>query len=75
MSLIYCACCGRPFIRPTNRGGAPKYCSDACRRQMAVRRNVWGGDWAAPEQLGPTQRRPQPPQAEPHRPSPMPGDD
>jgi len=58
---------------------------------MAVRRNVWGGDWAAPEQASPIQRRPQPAQAEPLEPSqgetsrpparppvrppPMPGDD
>ena len=41
MPRLFCACCGRPFQRTSMRGPAPLYCSDDCRRQMAVRRRAW----------------------------------
>ncbi len=41
MTTLYCACCGRPFIRTSTRGPAPRYCSQDCRLQMAVRRRAW----------------------------------
>ena len=41
MEALYCACCGRPFKRASHRGPAPLYCSQDCRRQIAVRRRVW----------------------------------
>ncbi|CBS87922.1 hypothetical protein [Azospirillum lipoferum] len=41
MTTLYCACCGRPFIRTSARGPAPRYCSQDCRLQMAVRRRAW----------------------------------
>ena len=43
MAPLYCACCGRPFKRTSQRGPAPMYCSLDCRRQIAVRRRVWTG--------------------------------
>ena len=51
MAPLYCACCGRPFKRASQRGPAPLYCSQDCRRQIAVRRRAWTGaatvTWAA----------------------------
>lgn len=41
MNTLYCACCGRPFVRTSARGPAPRYCSHDCRLQMAVRRRAW----------------------------------
>ncbi|MBY6262365.1 hypothetical protein EI613_10650 [Azospirillum sp. 412522] len=41
MTTLYCACCGRPFVRMSTRGPAPFYCSQDCRLQMAVRRRAW----------------------------------
>ncbi|CAO3417932.1 hypothetical protein [Azospirillum endophyticum] len=41
MTTLYCACCGRPFIRTSARGPAPFYCSQDCRLQMAIRRRAW----------------------------------
>ncbi|CAO3448400.1 hypothetical protein [Azospirillum largimobile] len=41
MTTLYCACCGRPFVRTSARGPAPRYCSQDCRLQMAVRRRAW----------------------------------
>ncbi|WP_148294180.1 hypothetical protein [Azospirillum sp. B506] len=41
MTTLYCACCGRPFVRTSTRGPAPLYCSQDCRIQMAVRRRAW----------------------------------
>lgn len=41
MDTLYCACCGRPFKRASRRGPAPLYCSQDCRRQIAVRRRTW----------------------------------
>ena len=41
MPTLYCACCGRPFLRASLRGPAPRYCSRDCRLQMAVRRRAW----------------------------------
>lgn len=41
MTTLYCACCGRPFTRTSTRGPAPRYCSQDCRLQMAVRRRAW----------------------------------
>jgi hypothetical protein len=38
---IYCVCCGRPFTRTSQRGPAPLYCSQDCRRQIQIRRRVW----------------------------------
>lgn len=43
MTTLYCACCGRPFVRTSARGPAPFYCSQDCRLQMAVRRRAWNG--------------------------------
>lgn len=51
METLYCACCGRPFKRASHRGPAPLYCSQDCRRQIAVRRRAWsdvsGAVWGA----------------------------
>ncbi|WP_148219155.1 hypothetical protein [Azospirillum sp. B510] len=47
MTTLYCACCGRPFIRTSTRGPAPRYCSHDCRRQMAIRRRAWTAREAA----------------------------
>lgn len=58
MSVIFCACCGRPFKRPTNKGATPKYCSNDCRRQMAVRRTAWGDDWRAMDKRHDQARQP-----------------
>ena len=41
MTDLYCACCGRPFVRLSSRGPAPSYCSRDCRVQMATRRRDW----------------------------------
>ncbi|PGH52802.1 hypothetical protein CRT60_22935 [Azospirillum palustre] len=41
MTTLYCACCGRPFVRTSARGPAPFYCSQDCRLQMAIRRRAW----------------------------------
>ncbi len=41
MTDLYCACCGRPFVRLSSRGPAPSYCSRDCRVQMAARRRAW----------------------------------
>ncbi|KAA0597789.1 endogenous inhibitor of DNA gyrase (YacG/DUF329 family) [Azospirillum lipoferum] len=41
MTTLYCACCGRPFVRTSPRGPAPFYCSQDCRLQMAIRRRAW----------------------------------
>lgn len=41
MENLYCQCCSKPFRRPSSKGRAPFYCSVDCRRQMAVRANVW----------------------------------
>ncbi|WP_146210700.1 hypothetical protein [Azospirillum sp. TSO35-2] len=41
MDTLYCACCGRPFLRASSRGPAPLYCSRDCRLQIAVRRRAW----------------------------------
>ncbi|MGQ9370979.1 hypothetical protein [Azospirillum sp. ST 5-10] len=41
MDTLFCACCGRPFQRASQRGPAPTYCSRDCRRQMDVRRRIW----------------------------------
>lgn len=49
MTTLYCACCGRPFIRTSARGPAPRYCSQDCRLQMAVRRRAWTAREAAEE--------------------------
>ncbi|HYD70702.1 hypothetical protein [Azospirillum sp.] len=49
MTRLYCACCGRPFERKTRRGPAPLYCSDDCRRQIAVRRRMWSRAWGRVE--------------------------
>ena len=38
---LHCACCGRPFVRPSTRGPAPLYCSVDCQKQMRVRSRVW----------------------------------
>ncbi|RJF84900.1 hypothetical protein D3877_10520 [Azospirillum cavernae] len=38
---LHCACCGRPFVRPSLRGPAPLYCSPDCQKQMRVRSRVW----------------------------------
>ncbi|CAO3445630.1 hypothetical protein [Azospirillum largimobile] len=38
---LHCACCGRPFVRPSTRGPAPLYCSVDCQKQMRVRTRVW----------------------------------
>lgn len=38
---LHCACCGRPFVRPSLRGPAPLYCSTDCQKQMRVRSRVW----------------------------------
>ena len=38
---LHCACCGRPFSRPSMRGPAPLYCSTDCQKQMRVRLRVW----------------------------------
>ncbi|MGF7173574.1 hypothetical protein [Azospirillum doebereinerae] len=38
---LHCACCGRPFARPSMRGPAPLYCSADCQKQMRVRMRVW----------------------------------
>lgn len=38
---LHCACCGRPFARPSMRGPAPLYCSADCQKQMRVRSRVW----------------------------------
>ena len=43
MTTLYCACCGRPFVRTSARGPAPFYCSQDCRLQMAIRRRAWSG--------------------------------
>ena len=43
METLYCACCGRPFKRASQRGPTPIYCSQDCRRQIAVRRRAWAG--------------------------------
>ncbi|AWK87631.1 hypothetical protein [Azospirillum thermophilum] len=49
MTTLYCACCGRPFKRTSNRGPAPLYCSRDCRLQIAARRRAWGPvDWGLP---------------------------
>jgi len=40
---LHCACCGRPFVRPSTRGPAPLYCSSDCQKQMRVRMRVWNG--------------------------------
>lgn len=40
---LHCACCGRPFTRPSTRGPAPLYCSTDCQKQMRVRTRVWSG--------------------------------
>jgi len=40
---LHCACCGRPFVRPSTRGPAPLYCSADCQKQMRVRTRVWSG--------------------------------
>ncbi|MBP2299923.1 hypothetical protein [Azospirillum picis] len=50
MTTLYCACCGRPFVRPSTRGPAPRYCSQDCRVQMAVRRRAWAAR-AAPQAI------------------------
>jgi endogenous inhibitor of DNA gyrase (YacG/DUF329 family) len=59
MTTIYCACCGRPFKRKNAKGAAPRYCSDDCRKQMAVRRSAWAEDWRHPPPAPP----PAPPSA------------
>jgi predicted nucleic acid-binding Zn ribbon protein len=41
MKNLHCLCCGRPFVRTSPRGPAPRYCSQDCRRQMEVRRRAW----------------------------------
>jgi len=61
VTRLYCACCGRPFERKTRRGPAPLYCSDDCRRQIAVRRRMWSRAWSRVEERpveGNAQKRP-----------------
>lgn len=54
MTMLYCACCGRPFKRTSSRGPAPLYCSRDCRLQIAVRRRAWGPvDWGMPAATAP----------------------
>lgn len=48
---LHCACCGRPFQRPSTRGPAPLYCSADCQKQMRVRMRVWNQDNQLPEKL------------------------
>ncbi|AWU93838.1 hypothetical protein DM194_05930 [Azospirillum ramasamyi] len=48
---LHCACCGRPFVRPSTRGPAPLYCSVDCQKQMRVRTRVWSRREDAPSGL------------------------
>lgn len=57
---LHCACCGRPFVRPSLRGPAPLYCSTDCQKQMRVRSRVWSLQRTASTSAAPTSRRPTP---------------